>query len=271
MTEFIVGLLILALITLLSSLRVVKEYERAVVLRFGRFAGVRGPGIIFLLPWGIEQQSKVDVRTKTVDVEPQEAITKDSVTIRVTAVVWYRVQDPQRAVLRIHDFPAAVYQVALTTLRNVIGQHMLDELLRDRDKINDVILSLVAEATEAWGVAVEMVEMKDVEIPVNMQRAMAKEAEAAREKRARLIKAEAEEEASRKLTAAAAQIAANPAALELRRMQMLTEVGTEQNTTTIIMMPTEFVTMAQGIADIAQVQARLTEPASDQPRLDAST
>src|SRR5206468_6462428 len=172
----------------------------------------------------IEWQAKVDMRTVTVNVEPQETITKDSVTIKVNAVLWYRITDPEKSVLEVADYRAAVYQVALTSLRNIIGQHMLDEVLKERDQINLKLRAIVDQATDPWGVQVEMVEMKDVEIPEAMQRAMAREAEAIREKRARIIKAEAEQEASAKLAAAADQIAQSPFGLELRRMQMISEV-----------------------------------------------
>jgi regulator of protease activity HflC (stomatin/prohibitin superfamily) len=188
------------------------------------------------------------MRTRTIDVESQESITKDSVTVKVNAVVWLKIVDPVRSVVAVADFYSAAYQVALTSLRNIIGQHYLDEVLKERDKINSALQLVVDQATEPWGVKVEMVEMKDVEIPVQMQRAMAQEAQATREKRARIIKAEAEQEAAAKLAEAAIVIAANPLALELRRMQMITEVGAEQNTTTIVMMPSEFVTLAESLS-----------------------
>src|SRR6516225_1706519 len=194
------GLLIAALA--ISGLRIAQEYQRAVVFRLGRYHSVRGPGLYYNIPL-IEWQKKVDMRTVTVNVEPQETITKDSVTIKVNAVLWYRVTEPFKAILEVADFRSAVYQVALTSLRNIIGQHALDEVLKERDKINAQLRTIVDQATDPWGVTVEMVEMKDVEIPQSMQRAMAREAEAVREKRARLIKAEAEQEASIKLTAAA--------------------------------------------------------------------
>jgi regulator of protease activity HflC (stomatin/prohibitin superfamily) len=232
----------------LSGLRIAQEYQRAVVFRLGRYQGVRGPGLYYNLPL-IEWQRLVDMRTVTVNVEPQETITKDSVTVKVNAVLWYRVTEPFKAILEVADFRSAVYQIALTSLRNIIGQHDLDEVLKDRNTINDQLRTIVDEDTEPWGVKVEMVEMKDVEIPQSMQRAMAREAEAMREKRARLIKAEAEQEASRKLGEAAAAISRDPIALELRRMQMISEVGAEQNSTTIIMMPSEFVSMAKGLGD----------------------
>src|SRR5262245_10508829 len=240
----------LLLILLLSGIRIAQEYERGVVFRLGRFQGIRGPGLYFLIPL-IEWQNKVDMRTVTVDVEQQETITKDSVTIKVNAVLWYRIVDPAKSILEVADYRAAVYQVALTSLRNIIGQHDLDEVLKSRDQINEKLRAIVDKDTDPWGVLVEMVEMKDVEIPTGMQRAMAREAEAIREKRARLIKAEAELEASQKLADASEIITQHPLSLELRRMQMVSEVGAEHNTTTIIMMPSEFVTMAKGIADLA--------------------
>ena len=241
------GLALLAFV--LSGLRIAQEYQRAVVFRLGRYHSVRGPGLYYNLPL-LEWQRVVDMRTITVNVEPQETITKDSVTIKVNAVLWYRVVEPFKAILEVADFRSAVYQVALTSLRNIIGQHVLDEVLKERDKINDMLRQIVDKDTGPWGVLVEMVEMKDVEIPQSMQRAMAREAEAIREKRARLIKAEAELEASRRLAGASQELTQFPLALELRRMQMISEVGAEQNSTTIIMMPSEFVTMAKGLGEV---------------------
>jgi len=246
---YILLVIVLVLIAIaLSGLRVANEYERAVVFRLGRLTGTKGPGLYWLIPLGIEQQKKVDLRTKTIDMESQESITKDSVTVKVNAVVWLKINDPIKAVVNVADYYTASYQVGLTSLRNIIGQHVLDEVLKERDKINEALQTVVDQATEPWGVKVEMVEMKDVEIPVSMQRAMAQEAQATREKRARIIKAEAELESSVKLGEAATVITANPLALELRRMQMITEVGSEQNTTTIVMMPSEFVTLGADIA-----------------------
>jgi len=242
---YIVGGVVFAGLVL-SGVRIAQEYQRAVVFRLGRYHSVRGPGLYYNIPF-LEWQRLVDMRTITVNVEPQETITKDSVTIKVNAVLWYRVTEPFKAILEVADFRSAVYQVALTSLRNIIGQHALDEVLKARDQINGQLRTIVDQATDPWGVQIEMVEMKDVEIPQAMQRAMAREAEAIREKRARLIKAEAEQEAAEKLTAAARQIADSPFSLELRRMQMISEVGAEQNSTTIIMMPSEFVTLAEGL------------------------
>jgi regulator of protease activity HflC (stomatin/prohibitin superfamily) len=242
--------LVFLVLAALSGLRVAYQYQRAVVFRLGRMLGIRGPGLYWLVPFGFDTQRKVDIRTQTIDIESQESITKDSVTVKVNAVVWLKITDPEKSVISVADYYAASYQVALTTMRNIIGQHTLDEVLKERDKINAALRTVVDEATEPWGVKVEMVEMKDVEIPVQMQRAMAQEAQATREKRARIIKAEAESEAAQKLADASLIITANPLALELRRMQMITEVGAEQNTTTIVMMPSEFVSIAEGIGKL---------------------
>jgi regulator of protease activity HflC (stomatin/prohibitin superfamily) len=212
---------------------------------------VRGPGLYWILPI-IDQKAQVDIRTKTVNIEPQETVTADSVTIRVNAVLYYRILDPSKAINKVESYELAVYQTALTTLRNVVGQHILDDVLQNRDKINIRVQEIVDEITEPWGVVIERVEMKDVEIPPAMQRAMAKEAEATREKRARLIKASAEQEASIKLAEASQNIVENPAALELRRLQMLTEIGAENNTTTLIMMPSDFILLAKRLSDSIQ-------------------
>jgi regulator of protease activity HflC (stomatin/prohibitin superfamily) len=240
-------LLILLIAWFLSGLRIAQEYERAVVFRLGRFSKVKGPGLYWNIPW-FEWQKKTDIRTMTVAVEQQETITKDSVTVKIDAVLWYRIVNASKAIIAVADYRAAVHQVALTSLRNIIGQHVLDEVLKERDSINRTLKTIVDHATEPWGIKVESVEMKDVEIPESMQRAMAREAEAIREKRARIIKAEAELEASEKLALGAKQIMEHPVALELRRMQMISEVGAEQNSTTIILMPSDFVTLAQDIS-----------------------
>ncbi len=233
---------------IILGLRMDQEYERGVIFRLGRFLDVKGPGLYWIIPF-IDSKQQVDIRTNTVDIESQETVTKDSVTIKVNAVMYYKVTHPDKAIISVYNYRNASYQAALTALRNIIGQHQLDEVLRDRDKINQAIREIVDQITSSWGLTIELVEMKDVELPENMQRAMAKEAEAVREKRARIIKAEAEFEASQKLSEAAKEIALNPMSLELRRMQMLTEVGAEQNTTTMILIPSEFVNMAQTIAE----------------------
>jgi regulator of protease activity HflC (stomatin/prohibitin superfamily) len=244
-------------VVFLSGLRVAQEYERGVVFRLGRYRGLRGPGLYWIIPLGIERAITVDIRTRTVSAEQQETITRDSVTVKVNAVLWYRTTDAARSVIAVADAPAAVYQLALTGLRNIIGQHDLDEVLQERNKINALLRDAIANSTNEWGLEVQRFEMKDVELPVAMQQVMAMQAEAIREKRARIIKAEAELEASVKLSSAAAQITANPAALELRRMQMISEVGAENNSTTVLMIPSDFVSLAHSLNDyLAQQAAR---------------
>src|SRR5215470_3134328 len=234
----------------LGGLRVANQYERAVVFRLGRYQRTSGPGLYWIIP-ALEWQSTVDLRINTAAVEQQETITKDNVPIKVNAVVWYRVIDPRRAVIDVKYVDNAVIQVALTTLRTGIGQHSLDEVLKEQEAVATAIGEKIDAVTEPWGVKVERVEMKNVEIPQSMQRVMAQEAEALREKRARLIKAQAEFEAAGQLRKASEIIMQNPASLELRRMQMITEVGAEQNTMTIVMMPSEFVSVAGALARLA--------------------
>lgn len=241
----------IALAIAASGLRMDREYQRGVIFRLGRNIGTRGPGMYWVMPLSIDQKVQVDVRTRTVNIEPQETVTADSVTIKVNAVLYYRVLKPEKAINAVENYQLAVYQAAMTTLRNVVGQNKLDDVLQSRDRINGRVQEIVDEITEPWGIVIERVELKDVEIPLGMQRAMAKEAEALREKRARLIKAAAEQEASLKLTEAARNISANPAALELRRLQMLTEVGAENNTTTIVMLPSDLIATASQIGALA--------------------
>ena len=243
----VIAAIIVVVVLLPSSIRIANEYQRAVVFRLGRFVGTRGPGLYFLIPL-VERQTTIDLRVVTADVEEQEAITKDNVPVKVDAVVWYRVVDPGRSVIEVQDVHQAVTQVALTLLRNLLGRHSLDDVLKEKEKLSEELRRNIDHATEPWGIKVQMVEMKDVVIPQSMQRAMAQEAEALREKRARIIKAEAELEAAAQLKEAATVIMQSPAALELRRMQMITEVGAEQNTTTIVMMPSEFVSMARALS-----------------------
>jgi len=230
------------------GLRIADQYQRAVVFRLGKYRATRGPGLYWIIPL-LEWQQMLDIRTMTADVERQEAITKDNVPVKINAVVWYRVFDPKSAVLEVRSVDNAVIQLAMTTLRTGIGQYTLDDVLRAQQEVSNTIGQRLDSVTHPWGVKVERVEMKDVEIPESMQRSIAMEAEALREKRARLIKATAELEASEQLRRASEIIMQNPAGLELRRMQMITEVGAEQNTMTIVMMPSEFVSMARGIAD----------------------
>jgi regulator of protease activity HflC (stomatin/prohibitin superfamily) len=241
-------ILVLLVVVLLSGLRIAQEYQRGVVFRLGRYAGLRGPGLYWIIPLGIERSVTIDIRTRTVSAERQETITRDSVTVKVNAVIWYHIVDAAKSVIAVSDAGAAVYQLALTSLRNIIGQHDLDEVLQQRDRINDLLRESIAGASTRWGLQVERFEMKDVELPEAMQQVMAMQAEAIREKRARIIKAEAELEASRKLGDAAEQMANNPVAVELRRMQMVTEVGAENNSTTVLMIPSDFVTLAKSLS-----------------------
>jgi regulator of protease activity HflC (stomatin/prohibitin superfamily) len=239
---------IFVFILLIASIRVANEYERGVIFRLGRLVGTRGPGLYFLIPI-FEWQTLIDQRVVTAAVEKQVAITRDNVPVKVDAVVWYRIVDPAKSVVKILNVFSAVTQISLTTLRNIIGRHTLDDVLKEKDKLSEEIRTTIDNVTEPWGVQVQMVEMKDVVIPESMQRVMAQEAEALREKRARIIKAEAEMEAAQRLRDAALIIMDSPAGLELRRMQMITEVGAEQNSMTVVMMPSEFVSMARAFAE----------------------
>ena len=250
----------IVVLVLLTGLRIAQEYQRGVVFRLGRYIGQRGPGLYWIIPLGIERAVTIDIRTRTVSAEQQETITRDSVTVKLNAVVWYRITDAAKSVIAVVDAPSAVYQLALTSLRNSIGQHDLDEVLQERDKINGLLRQNIAGSTVAWGVEVERFEMKDVELPEAMQEVMAMQAQAIREKRARIIKAEAELEASKKLADAAQQMANNPVAVELRRMQMVTEVGAENNSTTVLMIPSDFVSLAKSFSDYLRERTSSDSP-----------
>jgi regulator of protease activity HflC (stomatin/prohibitin superfamily) len=242
-----IALAAIVVFLLISTVRVAAQYQRAVIFRLGKYSRTAGPGLYFLIPF-IEWRTIVDLRVLTASVEPQEAITRDNVPVKIEAVIWRRTIRPDLSVIEVEDVGNSVVQVAVTALRNVIGQHSLDEVLKSQDRIAEAMQTSIDVVTEPWGVRVERVQMKNVEIPETMQRALAQEAEALREKRARQIKAEAELDAAQLLREAAETIMQNPAGLELRRMQMITEVGAEQNTMTIIMMPSEFVDMARSFA-----------------------
>jgi len=235
---------------LISGLRVLQQYQRGLVFRLGKYQTTKGPGLTWIIPV-IDRMLMIDMRVVTQDIEPQETMTNDNVPVKVRAVVWYKVINPERAIVEVANFEDAVRQTALTSLRSVMGQHSLDELLKEQEKLSSMLGDIIDKVTEPWGVMVDRVQIKDVEIPQSMQRAMAQEAEAHREKRARIIKAEAEHDAALKLTEAAAKMAHMPMAMELRRMQMLTEVGAEQNTMTIVMMPSEFVNAASALVRLA--------------------
>jgi regulator of protease activity HflC (stomatin/prohibitin superfamily) len=238
---FVLGALVLVLVIVaLSAIRVVQQYERGVIFVLGRLIGAKGPGL-FLVPPFISHMMKVDLRIVTLTVPPQEVITRDNVTIKVTAVVYFYVVDPIAAVVNVVNFNQATSQIGQTTLRNVLGQSELDELLAERNKINRNLQGIIDEHTERWGVKVTAVEIKDVELPTTMQRAMAKQAEAEREKRAKVIHAQGELQASTQLAQAAEVIGSQPAALQLRYLQTLTEIAVEKNSTIIFPLPIDLV------------------------------
>ena len=238
---------VVVVVLFLMTVRVCNQYQRAVIFFLGRYSRTAGPGVYFMLPL-FEWRSIVDVRTTTTAVEQQETITKDNVPVKINAVIWRRVTEPKNSLIEVANVEDAVTQAAVTALRATIGRHTLDDVLKDQESVSAQLQQKLDALTEPWGVKVEQVQMKNIEIPPTMQRAMAQEAEALREKRSRQIKAEAEREAAQLLREAADIIASSPGSLELRRMQMLTEVGAEQNTMTIVMMPSEFVTLAGALA-----------------------
>ncbi|HYX86387.1 MAG TPA: SPFH domain-containing protein [Gaiellales bacterium] len=236
-------LLAFAIAILASSVRVLREYQRGVVFRLGRLLGdPKGPGLFLLIPI-VDRMVQVDLRTITLVVPPQEVITKDNVPVRVNAVAYFRVVAPVAAIVEVADFGLATLQIAQTTLRSVLGQHVLDELLSERDKINQILQKIIDEQTEPWGIKVNVVEVKDVEIPTGMQRAMARQAEAERERRAKVISAEGEFQASTKLSEAAAVIGEHPIALQLRYLQTLLEISSTNNSTTILPVPIDLMQM----------------------------
>ncbi len=236
----IAGIVIVVLILLASAIKVVKEYERGVIFRLGRLVGARGPGLFFIIPI-FETMVKIDLRVSVFDVPPQEVITKDNVTTRVNAVVYYRVLDPEKAVTVVERYDYATSQIALTTIRGVIGQAELDELLSERDKLNQRLQKIIDEATDPWGIKVSAVEIKDVELPKEMQRAMAAQAEAERDKRARIISADAEFQAAKKIAEAAGVLATQKGGMFIRALQMIKEATEEKATTVIIPFPIEML------------------------------
>lgn len=235
-------LIFLALIVLFASLKVVQEYERGVVFLLGRFVGVRGPGLIILIPF-LEQMRKVALRTITMEIPSQKIITKDNVSIDIAAVAYYKVTSPEKAVIAIDDIYSAVNQISQTTVRNVVGQFTLDEVLAQTTKINQQIQKVIDAHTEPWGAQVTAVEIKDIALPENMQRAMAKEAEAERERRAKVVAAEGEYQSAQKLAEAADVISNHPVALQLRTLQTMAEISVEKNST--IIFPAQFMTTVQ--------------------------
>lgn len=238
----LIAVAVLAVIMFFASVRVAREYERGVVFRLGRLIGEKGPGLFFLIPF-VDRAVRVDLRTVTLNVPPQEVITRDNVTVRVNAVAYFRVLDASNAIVQVEDFELATSQISQTTLRSVLGQVELDQLLSERDQINDRLQTIIDQQTHPWGVKVSVVEVKDVEIPASMQRAIAQQAEAERERRAKIIAAEGEYEASNRLAAAADVISASPGALQLRYLQTMNAIGaSETNSTTIVPFPVELLT-----------------------------
>jgi regulator of protease activity HflC (stomatin/prohibitin superfamily) len=238
---FIAGaaVLVILLFLLSASIRIAREYERGVIFRLGRLhSPPKGPGLFFLIPV-IDKMVKVDLRTVTLNIPPQEVITKDNVPVRVNAVAYFRIIDPERAIVQVENFMVATSQISQTTLRSVLGQHVLDELLSERDKINTILQEIIDEATSPWGIKVSIVEVKDVEIPGGMQRAMARQAEAERERRAKVIAAEGEFQASERLKDAAQVLSENPMSLQLRFLQTMLEMSSERATTLILPLPIE--------------------------------
>jgi regulator of protease activity HflC (stomatin/prohibitin superfamily) len=243
----VVGLLLVfVLIVLASSIRILREYERGVIFRLGRLIAQKGPGLILLIPI-IDRMVRVDLRTVTLTVPPQEVITKDNVTVRVNAVAYFRVIDPNRAITEVENFLVATSQISQTTLRSVLGKAELDALLSERERLNVELQQIIDEQTEPWGVKVSTVEVKDVELPTDMQRAIARQAEAERERRAKIISADGEFQAAEKLAQAANIMSANPATLQLRYLQTLLDIGVNQNSTIIFPLPLDLVKPFLGV------------------------
>ncbi len=238
---FFVIAIFFGIIILSNAIRILREYERGVIFRLGRLIGGKGPGIIFLIPL-VDRMVKVSLRTVVFDVPPQDVITKDNVSIKVNAVVYFRVIQPEKAIVEVENFLFATSQLSQTTLRSVLGQSELDELLSQRDKINRQLQEIIDEHTEPWGIKVSNVEVKQIDLPIEMQRAMAKQAEAERERRAKIVHADGEFQASQKLSDAAAVIAVNPIALQLRFLQTLTEVAADKNSTILFPVPIDLLT-----------------------------
>jgi regulator of protease activity HflC (stomatin/prohibitin superfamily) len=236
----VAAIIVIGLLLVTSSVKIVQEYERGVIFRLGRLVGARGPGLFLLIP-GVERMRKVDLRIVTLDVPAQEAITRDNVTVKVNAVVYFRVVDPEDAVVKVLDYMRATSLIGQTTLRSILGQSDLDHILSERDKINAELQQVIDTQTNAWGVKVTSVEVRDLELPQTMQRAMARQAEAEREKRAKVIHAEGEFTASQQLANAAAVIGSQPATLQLRYLQTLTEIAAEKNSTIVFPLPLELL------------------------------
>jgi len=251
-------ILLFVLIVLASAIKIVKEYERAVIFRLGRVVGARGPGLFFIIPI-FEKAVIVDLRTRVLDVPVQETITKDNVPVKVNAVVYFRVVDPVKAVTQVANYIVATSQIAQTTLRSVIGQAHLDELLSEREKLNMELQKIIDEATDPWGIKVTTVEIKDVELPAGMQRAMAKQAEAERERRARITLAEAERQAAEKLREAAQIISEHPMALQLRTLQTISDVASDKSNVIVLPLPMEMLKLFKSFADAGEAVKKMAE------------
>ena len=245
----LVAILVVLLVILFAAVKVAREYERGVIFRLGRLLPQpKGPGLFILIPV-IDRMVKVDLRTVTLNVPPQEVITKDNVPVRVNAVAYFRIVEPKAAIVQIENYMVATSQIAQTTLRSVLGQHSLDELLSERDKINQILQSIIDDQTSPWGIKVSVVEVKDVEIPASMQRAMARQAEAERERRAKVISAEGEFQASERLKDAAAVMSQQPITVQLRYLQTLLEIGASNNSTIVFPIPIDLLTALSNLAD----------------------
>lgn len=238
-TLFFFALLFL-LIILFSMIKILREYERGVIFRLGRYSATKGPGLIILVPM-IDKMVKVSLRTLVMDVPSQDIVTRDNISVKVNAVVYFRVMQPEKAIIDVQDFLFATSQIAQTTLRSILGQSELDELLSERDRINQKLQKIIDEHTEPWGIKISTVEVKQIDLPIEMQRAMAKQAEAERERRAKVIHADGEFQASQKLADAAEVISKQPISLQLRYLQTLTEIATEKNSTVIFPLPIDII------------------------------
>ncbi|MBI5325055.1 MAG: slipin family protein [Ignavibacteriae bacterium] len=236
---FLIFIAFIALV-IFSSLKILREYERAVIFRLGRLIGVKGPGLIILIPF-IDKMVRVSLRTVAMDVQPQDVITKDNISIKVNAVLYFRVVEADKAIVSVENYLFATNQIAQTTLRSILGQSDMDELLSERDRINKKLQEIIDDHTEPWGIKVTTVEVKQIDLPIEMQRAMAKQAEAERERRSKIINADGEFQASQKLTDAATIIESHPIALQLRYLQTLSDIATEKNSTTIFPIPIDLI------------------------------
>ena len=263
--SLVIGVAAVVGVSMLTSIRILLEYQRGVVFRLGKLTRAKGPGLIFLVPWGIERMKKMDLRIVALDIAPQDTITKDNVSVRVNAVVYFRVVDPTTAVIEIEDYYFATSQLAQTTLRSVIGQSELDELLADRERINEIIRHIIDGGTDSWGIEVTAVEIKDIDLPQEMKRAMAKQAEAERERRAKVINAQGEYQASTKLAAAAEIIQEFPIAMQLRYLQTVSEIAAENNSTTLFPIPIDLFKpfLEPGAPASEEARARALKVASD--------